>query len=181
MTLAFLLSVPFVSAVRGCKYCACVWVTVVWLGILLYPQCIFMPWVWAQLQSHVAITVVYCTSSTSVPTCVRKEVYRWAKPIVWVSTFAKSRSLQPLDFKHLKSIEWNAWNNLWSTKRPSTLGISQMNSSKYLVLTQSLSIPHLLLSTSIAANPRPAQDCNHAYASMGLHWHTTPNGCTELS
>ncbi len=115
------------------------------------------------------------------PTCVRKEVYRWAKPIVWVSTFAKSRSLQPLDFKHLKSIEWNAWNNLWSTKRPSTLGISQMNSNKYLVLTQSLSIPHLLLSTSIAANHRPAQDCNHAYASMGLHWHTTPNGCTELS
>ena len=138
--------------------------------------------VWAQSRSHVAITVVYCTSSTSVPNVYTKKCLDEQNLCLTLSVYIREIKITAASWLQASSKHWmECLKYLWSTKRPSTLGRSQTNGNKYLVLIQSLSIPHLLLSTRLAANHWPAQDCNHAYASMGLHWHTTPNGCTELS
>lgn len=131
--------------------------------------------VWAQLHCQIAITVVCCTSSTSVP-------HNLSKHIVRLSTFTKSRILQPSDFKHQERCS-----GMSCLKQPLNNGEAlntmrmELNSNKYLVLIQSLLIPHLLSSTSIAANHWPAQDCNHACASVCLRRDMTPNGRTELS
>ncbi len=89
LTFPFLLSLPFVSALQG--HTDCVWVSVLsGLGFYcIHDVCL----VWAQLHCQIAITIVYCTPSASVPDKI-------SKPIVRLSTFTRSSILQPPDFKH---------------------------------------------------------------------------------
>lgn len=65
---------------------------------------------WQQFIAHQAllcctVKLLYKIVLHVKHVCATQRASQWTKPIVWLSTFPKSRSLQPPDFKHVKSIE----------------------------------------------------------------------------